>query len=55
MKKYQVKDCINCLVKKHREYVGDAGKDGEHMKERFLEEDEPYEIPKREHFNQLIF
>ena len=34
------------LDKKHREYVDDAGKAGEHMQERSLEEDEPYEIPK---------
>ncbi|WP_407424546.1 hypothetical protein [Methanobrevibacter sp.] len=34
------------LDKKHREYVDDAGKAGEHMKERSLEEDEHYEMPK---------
>lgn len=34
------------LDKKHREYVDDAGKAGEHMQERSLEEDEHYEIPK---------
>lgn len=34
------------LDKKHREYVDDASKANEHMQERSLEEDEPYEIPK---------
>ena len=34
------------LDKKHREYVDDADKADEHMQERSLEEDEPYEIPK---------
>ena len=34
------------LDKKHREYVDDAGKADEHMRERSLEEDEYYEIPK---------
>ena len=32
---------------KHREYVDDAEKADEHMKERSLEEDEDYKIPKR--------
>ena len=34
------------LDKKHREYVDDADKADEHMRERSLEEDEYYEIPK---------
>ena len=34
------------LDKKHREYVDDAEKADEHMKQRSLEEDERYEIPK---------
>lgn len=34
------------LDKKHREYVDDAAKAYEHMRERSLEEDEKYEMPK---------
>lgn len=34
------------LQKRHREYVDDASKACEHMKERSLVEDERYEIPK---------
>lgn len=34
------------LDKNHREYVDDASKADEHMKERSLEEDEPYKLPK---------
>ncbi len=34
------------LNKKHREYVDDADKADEHMKERSLEQDEVYKIPK---------
>ena len=36
----------NILEKRHREYVDDAFKADEHMKERSLVEDERYEIPK---------
>ncbi|WP_296888361.1 alpha/beta hydrolase fold domain-containing protein [uncultured Methanobrevibacter sp.] len=35
------------LEKTHREYIDDADKAKEHLTERSLEEDEPYEIPKR--------
>lgn len=35
------------LEKTHREYIDDADKAKEYMEERSLEEDEPYEIPKR--------
>ena len=34
------------MDKKHREYVDDAGKADEHMLERSLVEDKPYELPK---------
>ncbi len=34
------------LNKKHREYVDDANKADEHMKERSLEQDEIYKVPK---------
>ncbi|WP_296884965.1 alpha/beta hydrolase [uncultured Methanobrevibacter sp.] len=35
------------LEKTHREYIDNADKAKEHLTERSLEEDEPYEIPKR--------
>ena len=41
------------LDKKHREYVDDPSKADEHMKERALEEDERYEIPKLIYSNKV--
>ncbi len=41
------------LDKKHREYVDDPSKADEHMRERALEEDERYEIPKLIYSNKV--